>query len=76
MTLKRTVDLKMTFKHQIDLGYGLLAQTTMGKVAFHKAVVITGAIIWHSLFRVAAIYYWILRKQAHGGRAQFVCDGF
>ena len=55
MALKMTSDLKMTFKHQIDLGYGFLALKTMGKVAFHKALVATGAVIWHSLFRVAAI---------------------
>ena len=50
-----TFDLKMTFKHQIDLGCGLLALKTMGKVAFHKAVVAKVAVIWHSLFWVAAI---------------------
>ena len=55
MTLKMTFDLKMTFKHQLDLSYGLLALKTMGKVAFYKALVVTGAVIWHSLFWVAAI---------------------
>ena len=27
----------------------------MGKVAFHKALMVTGAVIWHSLFRMVAI---------------------
>ena len=27
----------------------------MGKVAFHKALVVTGAVLWHSLFWVAGI---------------------
>ena len=31
MTLKMTFDIKITFKHQIDLSYGLLALKTMGK---------------------------------------------
>ena len=69
-----TFDLKMTFKHQLDLSYGLLALKTMGKVAFHKALVVTGAVIWHSLFWMAAILD--LRKPATGGRTQFVCAGF
>ena len=68
MTLKMTFDLKMTFKHQIDLEYWLLALKTMGKMAFHKAVIGIHFSGWRP--------YWILRKQATGGRAQFVCDDF
>ena len=74
MTLKMTSDLKMTFKHQIDLGYGFLALKTMGKVAFHEALVVTGAVIWHSRFRIAAILDFA--QTGHRRRAQFVCDGF
>ena len=50
-----TFDLKMTFKHQVYLSYGLLTLKTIGKVAFHKVLVVTGAVIWHSLFWVVAI---------------------
>ena len=55
MTLKIYFDLKMIFKHELGLGCRLLALNTMGKVAFHKALVVTGAVIWHSLFPVLAI---------------------
>ena len=40
-----TFDLKMTYSHLTDHSYGLIARKTMGKVAFHKALVVTGAVI-------------------------------
>ena len=73
MTLKIYFDLKLIFKHQLDLGCRLLALKTMGKVAFHKALVVTGTVIWYSLFRVAAILDF---AQTGHRRSRPVCDGF
>ena len=73
MTLNNTFDIKMTFSHRTDLWYGLLALKPMGKVAFHRVLVVTGAVIWHSLFRVAAISDF---AQTSHQRASSVCDGF
>ena len=50
-----TFDKKITFKHEIQLGYRLLALQTMGKVAY---LVVTGTVIWHSLFMVGAILHF------------------
>ena len=71
MTLNNTFDIKMTFSHRTDLWYGLLALKPMGKVAFHRVLVVTGAVIWHSLFRqvVAILDY----AQTGDQRASSVC---
>ena len=65
-----TFDLKMTFKHQINIGYGLLALKTMEHVAFHKALVVTGAVIWHLLFRMEAILDFV---QTGHRRSSSIC---
>ena len=71
MTLIINFDLKMIFKHQINLGYRPVALKTMGKVAFHKALMVTGAVIWYSLFWVAAIFDF---AQTAYRRSSSVCD--
>ena len=58
-----TFDLEMTLKDKLNPRNRFLVPRNMDKVVLHKALVLTGAEIWHLLFAVAAILNF-----AHGGR--------
>ena len=53
----------MTLKDKLNPRNRFLVPRNMDKVVLHKALVLTGAEIWHLLFPVAAILNF-----AHGGR--------